>query len=154
MTIPKTTSNIVDNNINKECQENETQTIKMAETSKTTMPIPLLDDFDTWGEYEECVDLWQMTTMVDKKEQGAILGMTIPVNSTKWGDNLRKGLFQVVKPKTLGGDEKGVLLILVYLREKLAPTDACLKLELYNKIKDDNYTTGPNKRNIAGFSNF
>ena len=82
MTLPKTTSKADDKGEELGSPKSETQATKMTESSKTTMPIPLLDDFDTWTEYEECVDLWQMTTKVDKKEQGAILGMTIPVNST------------------------------------------------------------------------
>ena len=114
----------------------QTQATRMGESSKNSMAIPLLDDFDDWTEYEECIDMWQMTTKVDKKEQGAVLSMTIPVSSTKWGDNLRKGMFQVVKPRILGNNENGVQLILDYLREKLALTDECLKLDLFNKIQD------------------
>jgi hypothetical protein len=93
MSTPKTTSEIDATVTDTECHKNKTQTIKMAETSKNSMPIPLFDDFDTWGEYEDCIDMWKATTKVDKTEQGAILSMSIPVNSTKWGDNLRKGLF-------------------------------------------------------------
>lgn len=106
----------------------------MAEQTKITMAIPMLDDFDTWNEYEDCIDLWALTTKVEPKQRGAVLAMTIPVNSTKWGDNLRKGMFQVVKPKTLGENANGVKLIMDYLREKLAPTDECLIIDLFNKI--------------------
>ena len=137
MSEAKTTAKSVDNTPDTECPEIKTQEEpKMSESTKNTMAIPLLDDFDSWGEYEECIDLWKAMSKVDKKEQAAVLSMTIPVNSTKWGENLRKGMFQVVKPRTLANNENGISLILDYLREKLAPTDTCLKLDLYNKMED------------------
>ena len=95
----------------------------MAEFNQKSMAIPLLDDFDTWEEYEDCICLWELSTKIDKKERGAVLSMTIPIDSTKFGEKLRKGMFKVVKPRTLAENEHGVKLIMDYFRQKLATNE-------------------------------
>ena len=104
--------------------------------NQKSMAIPLLDDFDTFEEYDECVKLWQHCSKVDKKERGALFLMTVPVDSAKYGAKLRKGLCAKVKPLSLADNENGVNLIMEYLRDKLAQNPICRKLDTFCKTVD------------------
>ena len=105
----------------------------MPETIKS-MELPLLDDFDTFEEYFECMEMWENETNVLDEKRGPMVAMSIPKDSNKFGDNLRKGLLKVVKPAMLSNNPFGLKLIMDYLRENLAKNKTCNRIETFMRI--------------------
>ena len=103
------------------------------ENSKS-MALPILDDFDSYEEYEALMNLWVLQTKVEKKAQPAIVAMSIPVSSEKYGDKLRKGLFKKIPPNTLNNNEGGVAEILMYLKELLGKEVRLCKILAFTNI--------------------
>ena len=88
----------------------------MATETVKSMDLPLLDDFDTFEEYYECMQMWELETKVKPENRGPMVAMSIPVDSTKFGDKLRKSVFKTVKPSTLSGNINGCKAVLDFLK--------------------------------------
>jgi transposase InsO family protein len=71
---------------------------------------------------------------VKKSEQGAMVAMSIPVDSEKFGAKLRKALFKKIPPLSLNDDENGVDRIMEFLEEKLGREEILCKLESFQNI--------------------
>ena len=102
----------------------------------TSMPIPYLDDCDTFEEYKELVDLWELCTDIDENRRAPMLFSTIPIDSKKFGGNLRKKLMKVVKPTSLANDSEGVKKIMDFLEEKIGKSEHCRQLEVFTQFYD------------------
>ena len=70
--------------------ENMTRTTP---TVKVNMECPLLDDCPSFEQYQKLVNMWANTTDVNKAKLGSVLAMTVPIDSTKYGPDLREDLF-------------------------------------------------------------
>ena len=106
----------------------------MSENSKKEMALPLLDEFDTFEEYRDCIELWTLQSKVKKSEQGAMVAMSIPVDSEKFGNKLRKALFKKIPPLSLNDDENGVSRVMEFLEEKLGREEIICILEAFQNI--------------------
>ncbi len=102
----------------------------------TSMPIPYLDDCDTFEEYKELVDLWELCTDIEENRRAPMLFSTIPIDSKKFGGNLRKKLMKVVKPTSLANDTEGVKKILTFLEGKIGKSEHCRQLEVFTQFYD------------------
>lgn len=102
----------------------------------TSMPIPYLDDCDSFEEYKELVDLWELCTDIEESRRAPMLFSTIPIDSKKFGGNLRKKLMKVVKPTSLANDAEGIKKILDFLEEKIGKSEHCRQLEVFTQFYD------------------
>ena len=118
----------------------------------TSMPIPYLDDCDSYEEYKELVDLWILCTDIEEMKQAPLLFSTIPINSKKFGGNLRQKLMKVVKPSTLASDRNGVTKILEWLEEKIGKSENCRQIEVFSQYYDYGKTVSMSiSEYISGF---
>ena len=68
--------------------------------------------------------MWLAITNIKKEQQGAVLSMTIPVDSKKYGDDLREDLFDNVDPAILTNNLGGVKLVLDYLKLRIGKRES------------------------------
>ena len=116
----------------------------MATETVKSMDLPLLDDFDTFEEYYECMQMWELETKVKPENRGPMVAMSIPVDSTKFGDKLRKSVFKTVKPSTLSGNRNGCKAVLDFLKEKLGKCKMADRIETFLKLIEYIRTPGQN----------
>ena len=116
--------------------ENSLRTDQRRIRTFTSMPIPYLDDCDSFEEYKELVDLWTLCTDIEELRKAPLLFSTIPTNSKKFGGNLRQKLMKVVKPSTLATDLEGVKKIMDWLRDKIGKSENCRQIEVFSKFYD------------------
>ena len=95
------------------------ETTNRAPQVKVNMDVPLLDECPTFEQYDQMIEMWVDTTDIDKRKLGSILFMSIPVDSTKYGDDLRQDLFDNVNTKELTNNVNGVSMIMTYLRKRV-----------------------------------
>ena len=118
----------------------------------TAMPIPYLDDCDSYEEYKELIDLWLLCTDVEELRKAPLLFSTIPIDSKKFGGNLRQKLMKVVKPSTLATDPQGVDRILEWLEEKIGKSENCRQIEVFSQYYDYGKTVSMSiSEYISGF---
>ena len=87
---------------------------------RNNIEIPKLDDFKSYEDFEECVEMWSATTDLALRKQGPALFMEIPKNSVRFNiDDLRGDLQRNVKLKNITNNQNGVTLIMDYLKTRL-----------------------------------
>ena len=102
----------------------------------TSMPIPYLDDCDSYEEFKELIELWKLCTDIEDLRRAPLLFSTIPTNSKKFGGNLRQKLMKVVKPSTLATDPEGINKIMDFLEEKIGKSEHCRQIEVFTQYYD------------------
>ena len=112
----------------------ETVSVGGGTTVKMAINPPLLDEFDCYDEYEACILMWSECCGIPKNNQGPVLSLTIPNESKKFGDKIRKNLFHAVLPNTLPNNPDGVKNILAYLRKKLGKEQRISELDTFYEI--------------------
>ena len=118
----------------------------------TSMPIPYLDDCDSFEEYKELIDLWELCTDIEELRKAPLLFSTIPINSKKFGGNLRQKLMKTVKPSTLATDPQGVKKILKWLEDKIGKSENCRQIEVFSQYYDYGKTVSMSiSEYISGF---
>ena len=98
---------------------------------KVNMDCPLLDECPSFEQYQKLVKMWTKTTDIPKHKLASLLSMTIPVNSTKYGDDLREDLFENIDPELLTDNVDGVKLILDYLRSRIGRNEREAQIETF-----------------------
>ena len=101
-----------------------------------SMPIPYLEDCDSYEEYKELIDLWQLCTDIEEKRRAPLLFSTIPTDSKKFGGNLRQKLMKFVKPSTLATDPEGIKTIMDWLEDKIGKSEHCRQIEVFTEYYD------------------
>ncbi len=101
-----------------------------------SMPIPYLEDCDSYEEYKEVIDLWQLCTDIEEKRRAPLLFSTIPTDSKKFGGNLRQKLMKFVKPSTLATDPEGIKTIMDWLEDKIGKSEHCRQIEVFTEYYD------------------
>ena len=109
-------------------------TSNIGPVAKINMDCPLLDDCISFEQYKRLVVMWAGTTDIDKRKLGAVLSMTIPIDSKKYGDGLRADLFEDVHPETLMNNIQGVNLILDFLESRLGQDEREAQIEAFVKF--------------------
>ena len=98
---------------------------------KVNMDCPLLDECPSFEQYQKLVKMWTKTTDIPKHKLASLLSMTIPVNSTKYGDDLREDLFENIDPEILTDNIDGVQLILDYLKTRIGRNEREAQIETF-----------------------
>ncbi len=101
-----------------------------------TMPIPYLDDCDSYKEYKELIELWQICTDIEELSRAPLPFSTIPTDSKKFEGNLRQKLMKFVKPSTLATDPEGIEKIMDWLEEKIGKSEHCRQIEMFTQYYD------------------
>ena len=101
---------------------------------KMAMPPPTLEEFDTYEEYEDCIWMWSAATALKKADQGPVLALSLPNESKKFGDKIRKNLFLAIKPSSLNSNENGVTQILAHLKLKIGVDERISEIETFHKM--------------------
>ena len=109
--------------------------VQMANVKLALQP-PELEEFDSFEEFNECIIMWSDNTDIPKSKQGPILALSLPNESKKFGDKIRKGLFANpdTKPSKLTGNPNGVNLVLTYLKGKLGKDQRVSEIETFHAL--------------------
>ena len=113
-----TASNMVNQNSNRASQ------------IKVNIDTPLIDECPSFTQYEKLVHMWAATTSIENNRLGSILALTIPINSTKYGD-LREDLFENVDPLSLINNPEGLGLVLDYLKLRVGKNEREAQIETF-----------------------
>ena len=97
---------------------------------KVNIDTPLIDQCPNFDQYEKLVHMWAATTNIETTRLGSILALTIPINSTKYGD-LRDDLFSNVDPMSLINNPHGIKLVLDYLRIRVGKNEREAQIETF-----------------------
>ena len=100
-------------------------------SSKVNLECPLLDDCPTFEQYAKLVTMWSKTTDIPKHKLGTVLAFSIPVNSTKYGDDLREDLFNNVDSETLTNNDEGVQMVMDYLKTRVGRNEREAQIETF-----------------------
>ena len=112
-------------------QELHDENLARTPSVKVSMDIPMLDDCPSFEQYQRLVTMWAKTTDIPKHKLGSVLSMTIPVNSTKYGDDLREDLFDNVDTEQLTNNNNGVQMILDYLKIRIGRNEREAQIETF-----------------------
>ena len=122
----------------KELFDNATNMIeentKKISSVKVNIDTPLIDECPSFEQYEKLVYMWAATTNIESHRLGSILALTIPINSTKYGDDLRSDLFENVDPLSLTNNPDGIKLVLDYLKARVGKNEREAQIETFVKF--------------------
>ena len=106
------------------------QNSNRASQIKVNIDTPLIDECPSFTQYEKLVHMWAATTSIENNRLGSILALTIPINSTKYGE-LREDLFEAVDPLSLINNPGGLQMVLDYLKLRVGKNEREAQIETF-----------------------
>ena len=95
---------------------------------------PKLNDYESYDQFREVVEMWDLTTDHPPKKRGSLLALALPNKSETFGNSIQTSLFKKIKPSVLATAEDGVQQILGFLDELLGQDDFTKEITAFEKI--------------------
>ena len=120
-------------NFHTEEGDSKPQLVEMGEL-RVGVDAPKLNDYESYDQFREVVEMWDLTTDHPPKKRGSLLALALPNKSETFGNSIQTSLFKKIKPSVLATAEDGVQQILDFLDELLGQDDFTKEITAFERI--------------------